>query len=1678
MDRLHEEKKITSAFESSTFDASLSIHVQKDATDIGSATISPSGRDVAIASKTGLDIIDLDSPLNPPRHLRHATAWNVADVQWSPFASRDYWVGSTANHTALIWNLNMQEDSRSGAVEHTLSAHTRAITDINFSAHHQDILATCAVDGYVHAWDLRRSRRPVMTFVDWSAGATQVKWNRQDGHIIASSHDRYLHIWDDRHGAYPLKSIEAHASKIYGIDWNRTRAGGIVTCSLDKSIRFWDYTMHNDNDPPERVIETGFPVWRARHTPFGWGLLAMPQKSPGNLYLFDRRKDSAIPDHEVEPVAVFHHGEKRVKEFLWRSRGGIDDNGIDSRDFQLVSWGDDKELKLQRVAASLLENVGYVKGAQLRKKLNITRRGAVYKTFRNVERGEKDMKSATIRGPRNLSSSVEEKNSYNALSESMKQRSPSKRFQRRGNGHTMRGRAVEAERRSKINWMSGIKFNSGEAATSKFRARRLSVISPNFDIEGDWDTPESLHEEIIRVHHQYSKVTFEDINIDNRTITVSMNGPWGQGGSSVFIKASIQFPDLYPGTEVPTFRIGKTSLVSDTVHHKLTDEVGQIAASFVARRRGCLEAAICYLLGEVDLEESQVWLKGSSTDEIDNLDGLADESSSDSDSDDELKAENSALISASQELDPNSTEGILVGNRRHANVPIARECGAVFSPSGVLVTFFPRKEDKFKSLLGSINLGRDKALNEPSFNTFSRLAVEGLPRTKYASINEGGDEYEDDSDSDGSQSTSSSDSSSSQFQASVAFGFWRKIHSNYRKGISTNRSNKSSGVGTGTGTGTGGPGTTFSKSRPGLSKSKNTIALHDLSYLIPAKTELAHNYAVFGEGRDVCDHNAAVALRFGYQDLADVWTFAGMLLQHEVPLAVLNQTKQRDPILVVAKETVKEHKRLQLHCRGTSIAARVKWGYSPLARPLIASLLRHFSQIGDIQMLAMLSCVFSEPAVASPSIPNVDVKLTQPQTPLSMKTPAFSLDYFPSDMAAWSAYQNTIANSGNSDPATPQIQTPGTFYGSFGSSNGGKGGPTWGSDPVMSSYSADNTPPPQRPRGGSVERPSERERLHIPQSQSLSTSPEDSRTSFSSMTAFRQRNTGIAASIAAGLKNPFSGASTTSLPTPMSSSPPTTRDMAKKKPSPVESMVAAMTPNGMAVTWGNNTYLESVREKYPSTVSYPGSSFSEDETIVNGVKVYGAISRKVEGITVNVYSQGAFDDEGCMQTGLLDFDIDSGYGSHDDGSSTVVRFGGESGLDSNTFKSYRHAYAELLLAWQLPYTRLEILKFDSMPDLCKPTLTQQSSFTSDMALPTVIPKLPTKPQLLSRPSHTSTRSAPLSGTVSPMSSSPHPYAAHNHHKMKPKSQRDVSLPHPLPPAGQGPSRPESPVPEPQPPTESESGFGLSITGYCLKHESRLEPLTYPTGTRSEQRRGGAVGRCDRCDTVKAQLSCVVCTEPVAGGYVACLGCGCVSHRDCAEAYFSSDATYASTQPVPKLDGDKRGSLKQADTGLDCPGGCDCKCMNDAGKGVVESWEVMIGTLEMMRKQEREREAAAEARRLKKSSREASRAGSGASTPTMTRSKSKSRRLTEEWSEEEGMGRDWAASRNRDFDGAGSASGAELERMDTGSTIGASIKSRAESIREGSGYVSRRLGQVRAAEGWVRRKGSSLRNGES
>jgi hypothetical protein len=68
------EKNVKSAFDSTTFNADIKFHVQKELNDIGSATISPSGRDVAIASYVSQSPMPDTAHTDKPLYVERA-AW-------------------------------------------------------------------------------------------------------------------------------------------------------------------------------------------------------------------------------------------------------------------------------------------------------------------------------------------------------------------------------------------------------------------------------------------------------------------------------------------------------------------------------------------------------------------------------------------------------------------------------------------------------------------------------------------------------------------------------------------------------------------------------------------------------------------------------------------------------------------------------------------------------------------------------------------------------------------------------------------------------------------------------------------------------------------------------------------------------------------------------------------------------------------------------------------------------------------------------------------------------------------------------------------------------------------------------------------------------------------------------------------------------------------------------------------------------------------------------------------------------------------------------------------------------------------------------------------------------------------------------------------------------------------
>jgi WD repeat-containing protein 59 len=1056
-----------------------------------------------------------------------------------------------------------------------------------------------------------------MSFADWNAGATQVKWNRQDENIIASSHDKFLKIWDKRKGAYPLKTIEAHSTKIYGVDWNRTRVTGILTCSLDRTVKFWDYLQASDE--PERVIRTNFPVWRARYTPFGWGVLAMPQRGDYNLHLYDRRLSQGVNrDDHVEPVHSFTGHENTVREFLWRFRGSIDDS-IDNRDFQLVSWGADKYLRLHRVDLSWEVAVGYKKGEEVRKKLMISRLGAWYHSFRD-ETGRGEDTSLDLPGNRTFKPQVggltKAFSSTNSVSGSGLLPSSLRTY----------GRKRVKKPENPMKWIEGVKIGS----------RSLGHESPlQRELDRPGETPETLSEEMTFVAKRYKKVAFEKADVHGRSAKVSLSGPWGTEGKSVLLRLNFEFPVTYPLQATPEITFERThSGVPEDVIRKLQVEVSSIIEHYRTRRRGCLEAVITYLLGEKNMEESMV-LKPH--------DGLevpfgtpVDEDSSDEE-DPPINTED--LETSATVLAPQT------------NVPFPRTCSAIWGADGQLICFFPPKAEPAPVFSLATIRGADKTRNLPRhFEVFGRLKERPLTATEK---HRDSDDERDTSSSGSLSETSSSSSDESTGVSRLPARF--KPPKAWRAAVLRNQKPSSHSS----------SGPTVKKGEE--TKTKAIIAIHDLSRMLPSKKALAEDYKIFGSGPDVCQHNSDVAASLGFYTLAAVWELCREILFDNVPLEKLSSKRKNEPILVLARRNAVRIKRkdsgLDLKydepdsVANPSLTGRVKWGKHPLSSSwLIPALFDHYEKESDVQMVGMLACIFLEPAVQA-GIHNALQTMDPEDLPISVKAPAFTLDYFPSREAAISISEKRL---------TPRIATPSIStshfedyfsrhtrnYGSLGSSNGNQGDIPQ-SEPVTP-FSTENTPPSLSRQNTFTS--------------SLSTSPDTQNTRVS-----RRSNSTISSAFVS-MTRPFSINVSSSPPvherikgeTDLSTSAPTnsiawkinTSFTGSSPSSPV--VRRKSNPRNASFATHDSAYSTDDETEYPTT---------DDEDAITLSHSVQITSPKVSIVLKN---QGMFDDEGCAFVPLLNPPT------------------------SPKWATYRAIYAKLLARWGLHIAQAEVLKFNGM----------------------------------------------------------------------------------------------------------------------------------------------------------------------------------------------------------------------------------------------------------------------------------------------------------------------------------------------------------------------------------------------
>lgn len=78
-------------------------------------------------------------------------------------------------------------------VSHSIRAHTRAISGLNWHRFDPNILATCSVDTFVNIWDIRDPKKPTVSLEN-VAESSQVRWNRLSQYLFATAHDGLVKV--------------------------------------------------------------------------------------------------------------------------------------------------------------------------------------------------------------------------------------------------------------------------------------------------------------------------------------------------------------------------------------------------------------------------------------------------------------------------------------------------------------------------------------------------------------------------------------------------------------------------------------------------------------------------------------------------------------------------------------------------------------------------------------------------------------------------------------------------------------------------------------------------------------------------------------------------------------------------------------------------------------------------------------------------------------------------------------------------------------------------------------------------------------------------------------------------------------------------------------------------------------------------------------------------------------------------------------------------------------------------------------------------------------------------------------------------------------------------------------------------------------------------------------------
>ncbi|MCJ1308749.1 hypothetical protein MMC25_002403 [Agyrium rufum] len=683
----------------------------------------------------------------------------------------------------------------------------------------------------------------------------------------------------------------------------------------------------------------------------------MPQRSSYDLHLYAIDGDQNSPRASNQPVHVFQGHNDQVKEFLWRYRGSVD-HGMDEREWQMVSWGADRSLLLHQVDEDLCRTIGYERGKAIQRNITLTRVHATYKTFREEPDGNGCEPSGVVQIT-SIARKTSSKSSgisrvylplYNGLENDV--------FL--GTQPVSSPNGIAQRDVDPITWMKGVKIGKREAGLIEGDESVHSIGSKSHD---HWEHFKSLGEEITHTSEIFSKVVYDKIDVQRRMIEFSVSGPWGVKGSPTFLKCHVEFPNGYPLNESPKLKIEKTTTIDQIAFERLLAQCSEIGDTYLAHRKSSLEALIRFVTGGDSLISLITRAKQQFGDEKALLVATEEESSSDEDdeelSDYKIHAFEESTLSGSG----------LLGSAANANVPLPKACGAVWAKNGLLVCFFPKKQDMQANALSNLNLHSNVLSSLQRENTVVGFGNVQMPsRFRSATDVVLGDGLSGGSDTDAtSEDEQSMVSSSDSSESSSPVGTSMPLHAFGRKAFGDPRF-----------------GSALDDSRSSANHitnltPPNTVSIHSFLELLPSKKNLAKVYRI--SGIDVCEHNATVASTQGYNEKALAWQILAFVLKEIVPTHP-QRVIQDSPVTLVMQRKLDvwpsrdKKNRMKTHSKIPCLLNRVEWGWHPLgATGLVENLFEHFEHLGDIQMLAVMSCILVE-AERESSLDNPSLKTT------------------------------------------------------------------------------------------------------------------------------------------------------------------------------------------------------------------------------------------------------------------------------------------------------------------------------------------------------------------------------------------------------------------------------------------------------------------------------------------------------------------------------------------------------------------------------------------------------------------------------------------------------------------------------------------------------------------------------